>query len=179
MSQNQDTITIKADVPATDSKTTISDNGDKTWSVLWTADDAISVNGQSSNSISLSDDRKSAEFTLPVVDAPYKAIYPASSAASAETLTVPATQNYVEGSIDPSSAIMLAYSETANQALAFHHAMAYLKINVQGTTDTDNIRSIRVSGNNNETMHGEFNLDFSDAPSMEAAEPAANNSIIP
>ena len=36
MSQNQDTITIKADVPATDgdSKTTISDNGDKTWSVL-------------------------------------------------------------------------------------------------------------------------------------------------
>ena len=79
MSQNQDTITIKADVPATDSKTTISDNGDKTWSVLWAADDAISVNGQSSNSISLSDDRKSAEFTLPVIDAPYKAIYPAFS----------------------------------------------------------------------------------------------------
>lgn len=178
MSQNQDTITIKADVPATDSKTTISDNGDKTWSVLWTADDAISVNGQSSNSISLSDDRKSAEFTLPVVDAPYKAIYPASSAASAEKLTIPATQNYVEGSIDPSSAIMLAYSETASQALAFHHAMAYLKINVQGTTDTDNIRSIRVSGNNNETMQGEFNLDFSDAPSMKAAATAANNSII-
>ncbi|MCI6112261.1 MAG: fimbrillin family protein [Rikenellaceae bacterium] len=178
MSQNQDTITIKADVPATDSKTTISDNGDKTWSVLWAADDAISVNGQSSNSISLSDDRKSAEFTLPVIDAPYKAIYPASSAASAEKLTIPATQNYVEGSIDPSSAIMLAYSETASQALAFHHAMAYLKINVQGTTDTDNIRSIRVSGNNNETMHGEFNLAFSDAPSMESAEPAANNSII-
>lgn len=180
MSQNQDTITIKADVPATDgnSKTTISDNGDKTWSVLWAADDAISVNGQSSNSISLSDDRKSAEFTLPVMDAPYKAIYPASAAASAEKLTVPATQNYVEGSIDPSSAIMLAYSETASQALAFHHAMAYLKINVQGTTDTDNIRSIRVSGNNNETMQGEFNLAFSDAPSMESAEPAANNSII-
>lgn len=178
MSQNQDTITIKAEVPATDSKTTISDNRDKTWSVLWTADDAISVNGQSSNSISLSDDRKSAEFTLPVMDAPYKAIYPASAAASAEKLTVPATQNYVEGSIDPSSAIMLAYAETPSQALAFHHAMAYLKINVQGTTDTDNIRSIRVSGNNNETMHGEFNLAFSDAPSMESAEPAANNSII-
>lgn len=178
MSQNQDTITIKADVPATDSKTTISDNGDKTWSVLWTADDAISVNGQSSNSISLSDDRKSAEFTLPVVDAPYKAIYPASSAASAETLTVPATQNYVEGSIDPSSAIMLAYAENSSQALAFRHAMAYLKINVQGTTDTDNIRSIRVSGNNNETMQGEFNIAFSDAPSMKAAATAGNNSII-
>lgn len=178
MSQNQDTITIKADVPATDSKTTISDNGDKTWSVLWTADDAISVNGQSSNSISLSDDRKSAEFTLPVVDAPYKAIYPASSAASAETLTVPATQNYVEGSIDPSSAIMLAYAENSSQALAFRHAMAYLKINVQGTTDTDNIRSIRVSGNNNETMQGNFIVNFEEGLAMKPETQGANNSII-
>lgn len=180
MSQNQDTITIKANVPATDgdSKTTISDNGDKTWSVLWTADDAISVNGQSSNSISLSDDRKSAEFTLPVVDAPYKAIYPASSAASAEKLTIPATQNYVEGSIDPSSAIMLAYSETANQALAFHHAMAYLKINVQGTTDIDNIRSIRVSGNNNETMQGNFIVNFEEGLAMNPETQGANNSLI-
>ncbi|MCI6427986.1 MAG: fimbrillin family protein [Rikenellaceae bacterium] len=178
MSQNQDTITIKADVPATDSKTTISDNGDKTWSVLWTADDAISVNGQSSNSISLSDDRKSAEFTLPVVDAPYKAIYPACSAASAETLTVPATQNYVEGSIDPSSAIMLAYAENSSQALAFRHAMAYLKINVQGTTDTDNIRSIRVSGNNNETMQGNFIVNFEEGLAMKPETQGANNSII-
>ena len=178
MSQNQDTITIKADVPATDSKTTISDNGDKTWSVLWTADDAISVNGQSSNSISLSDDRKSAEFTLPVVDAPYKAIYPASSAASAETLTVPATQNYVEGSIDPSSAIMLAYAENSSQALAFRHAMAYLKIKVQGTTDTDNIRSIRVSGNNNETMQGNFIVNFEEGLAMKPETQGANNSII-
>ena len=178
MSQNQDTITIKADVPATDSKTTISDNGDKTWSVLWTADDAISVNGQSSNSISLSDDRKSAEFTLPVMDAPYKAIYPASAAASAEKLTVPATQNYVEGSIDPSSAIMLAYAENSSQALAFRHAMAYLKINVQGTTDTDNIRSIRVSGNNNETMQGNFIVNFEEGLAMKPETQGANNSII-
>lgn len=180
--QNNGTVTIKATVPATDgdSRTSISDNGDKTWSVLWTDDDAISVNGKASTSAVLSEDRKSAQFTLPVIDVPYKAIYPASAASSEEplTVTVPPIQNYVEGGIDPSSAIMLAYSETANQALAFHHAMAYLKINVKGTTDTDNIRSIRVSGNNNETMHGEFNLAFSDAPSMESAEPAANNSII-
>ena len=180
MSQNQDTITIKADVPATDgdSKTTISDNGDKTWSVLWAADDAISVNGQSSNSISLSDDRKSAEFTLPVMDAPYKAIYPASAAQNETTLSVPATQKYVENGIDPASAIMLAYSETASEALAFHHGMAYLKLNVSGSDDTDNIQKIRVNGNNNETMQGNFIVNFEEGLAMNPETIAANNSII-
>ena len=180
MSQNQDTIIIKADVPATDgdSKTTISDNGDKTWSVLWTADDAISVNGQSSNSISLSDDRKSAEFTLPVMDAPYKAIYPASAAQNETTLSVPATQKYVENGIDPASAIMLAYSETASEALAFHHGMAYLKLNVSGSDDTDNIQKIRVNGNNNETMQGNFIVNFEEGLAMKPETQGANNSII-
>lgn len=178
MSQNQDTITIKADVPATDSKTTISDNGDKTWSVLWAEDDAISINGESSTSITLSQDRKSAQFTLPFINAPYKAIYPASAAQNETTLSVPATQKYVENGIDPASAIMLAYSETASQALAFHHGMAYLKLNISGSDDTDNIRKIRVNGNNNETMQGNFIVNFEESLAMNPETKAANNSII-
>ena len=180
--QNNGTVTIKATVPATDgdSRTSISDNGDKTWSVLWTDDDAISVNGKASTSAVLSEDRKSAQFTLPVIDVPYKAIYPASAASSEEplTVTVPPIQNYVEGGIDPSSAIMLAYSENAAEGLTFHHAMAYLKLRILGTEDSDNIRRIRVNGNNNETMQGVFTAKFEETPSIAPQINAANNSIV-
>ena len=59
-------------------KTLISDNGDKTYSVFWAEGDQILVNGETSTNIDIDpDNKKSASFTLPVVDAPYSAVYPA------------------------------------------------------------------------------------------------------
>ena len=59
-------------------KTLISDNGDKTYSVFWDKGDQILVNGETSTNIDIDhDNKKSASFTLPVVDAPYCAVYPA------------------------------------------------------------------------------------------------------
>ena len=59
-------------------KTLISDNGNKTYSVFWAKGDQILVNGETSTNIDIDpDNKKSASFTLPVVDAPYCAVYPA------------------------------------------------------------------------------------------------------
>ena len=180
-----------------DTKTTISDNGDKTYSVLWKEGDAISVNGKTSKNINIDpNNAKSATFTLDVVDAPYCAVYPASVASgytaatqssgtagqegyvaavpAQVTVTVPATQKYVANGIDPAAAIMYAYSTSETEPLQFKHAMAYLKLTVDGAA----VKSVRVNGNNNETMSGEFVMSFGENISFSPKTQALNTSIL-
>lgn len=151
-------------------KTLISDNGDKTYSVFWADGDQILVNGETSTNIDIDpDNKKSASFTLPVVEAPYCAVYPASlyvagsySTEKKDTaiieITIPSTQKYVEKGFDPDAAIMTARGE-AGGGLAFKHAMAYLKVAVTGTT----VKSIRVNGNDNEALSGVYTISYTDS----------------
>ena len=151
-------------------KTLISDNGNKTYSVFWADGDKILVNGETSTNIDIDpDNKKSASFTLGVVDAPYCAVYPASlyvagsySTEKKDTaiieITIPSTQKYVENGFDPNAAIMTARGE-AGGGLAFKHAMAYLKVVVTGTT----VKSIRVNGNDNEALSGIYTIVYTDS----------------
>lgn len=151
-------------------KTLISDNGDKTYSVFWADGDQILVNGETSTNIDIDPvNKKSASFTLDVVDAPYCAVYPASLyvAGSYNTekkdtaiieITIPSTQKYVENGFDPDAAIMTARGE-AGGGLAFKHAMAYLKVAVTGTM----VKSIRVNGNDNEALSGVYTIAYTDS----------------
>lgn len=173
-----------------DTKTTISDNSDNTYSVHWADGDAISVNDKTSTDISiLESDKRSAQFTLPTVNAPYCAIYPADAASgytvstpasgnegeegyvaavpAQVTVTVPAVQKYVANGIDPDAAIMYAYSESADKPLAFKHAMAYLKLTVEGAA----VKSVRVNGNYNEMMSGDFILSYNTTENVFGAKP--------
>lgn len=179
-----------AAVQSADTKTTISDNGDKTYSVHWAEGDAISVNGKTSKNININfDNPKSATFTLDVVDAPYCAVYPAgatsdyATATSASgnkgeetyaaavpaqvTVTVPSVQKYVANGIDPDAAIMYAYSASATEPLQFKHAMAYLKLTVDGAA----VKSVRVNGNHNEMMSGDFILSYNTTENVFVAKP--------
>lgn len=149
-------------------KTLISDNGDKTYSVFWDKGDQILVNGETSTNIDIDhDNKKSASFTLPVVDAPYCAVYPAGlyvkdsyktvkEDSTVIEITIPSTQKYEEKGFDPDAAIMTARGE-AGGGLAFKHAMAYLKVAVNGTA----VKSIRVNGNDNEALSGAYTISYS------------------
>lgn len=179
-----------------DTKTTIErheNDGKVAYSVFWSEGDAISVNGKTSTDISISEsDKRSAQFILPTVSAPYCAVYPAGAAsgyvvATSEsgnkgeegyvaavpaqvTVTVPATQKYIANGIDPNAAIMYAYSESASEPLMFKHAMAYLKLTVAGAT----IKTIKVNGNHNEMMSGDFILSYNTTENVFVAKNEAN-----
>lgn len=151
-------------------KTLISDNGDKTYSVFWADGDQILVNGETSTNIDIDpDNKKSASFTLGVVEAPYCAVYPAGlyvkdsyktvkEDSTVIEITIPSTQKYVENGFDPDAAIMTARGE-AGGGLAFKHAMAYLRVAVNGTT----VKSIRVNGNDNEALSGVYTIAYTDS----------------
>lgn len=174
-SQEDEAVTMVIGAELSDSpdaddvtKTLISDNGDKTYSVFWAEGDQILVNGETSTNIDIDrDNKKSASFTLPVVEAPYCAVYPAGlyvkdsyktvkEDSTVIEITIPSTQTYVENGFDPDAAIMTARGE-AGGGLAFKHAMAYLKVAVTGTT----VKSIRVNGNDNEALSGAYTISYS------------------
>ena len=94
--------------------------------------DCISVNGIASESISIQEDRRSAEFTfLKGFESALYAAYPASVVSKYEsgalTLLLPNVQTWSESDqFDPAAAVMLAQAADG-ASLRFRHAMAYLR----------------------------------------------------
>ena len=184
------TLVIEAAAPADvtanpfGTKTTMAPNGEN-YSVLWSADDAISVNGAASSAIEIAaDNAKSATFTVSGVAAPCCAVYPAAVAsdftATSAVVTLPATQNYAEGSFDPEAAVMLGYMEEEEGTLAFSHAMTYLylTVNTVDDYDNDNIRSVSVKSLGTEPLSGAFDATFgAEGCTMAPAEGTASTEV--
>ena len=168
---------------AASTKTTLVDN-ETYYSVNWTANDVISVNGQ--ESVELVVDATAANkavFTFAEeVSAPYNSVYPASAykaeslADGKATVVLPAVQAYVDGDFDANAAIMLGYSETAG-TLAFDHAVAYMQIKVT-TTDGADVKSVSIKGNAEETMSGEFTADFAVATLVNDSKDGTTVSVV-
>ena len=113
-------------------KTTMVPNEGK-YSVHWSENDAISVNGVTSIQTEIdSENAKSATFIVENINYPLHAVYPAAVASGFEAasalVTLPATQKYTDGSFDPAASVMLGYVADKDDALNFSHAMAYLYI---------------------------------------------------
>ena len=171
------TMKLRASLESEDTRTVLSPDGAGHYQVHWASTDAISVNGQSSNSIEIdATDARIATFELPVVNPPYAAIYPASAYAGDYTeadgenaatmkVTLPAVQNYVADGYDPAAAVMLGTGDAGN-GLEFKHAMAYLKVTVSGGSDTDAIKSVRVQANDGVPVSGTFTATFNNDPSL-------------
>ena len=174
-----------ADVTASPfgTKTTMVPNGEN-YSVNWSADDAISVNGVASSSIEIAaDNAKSATFTVSGVEAPCCAVYPAAVAsdfdAASATVTLPEIQKYTADSFDPAASVMLGYMEEEGE-LAFSHAMAYLylTINTVDDYDNDNIKTVTVKSLGTEPMSGAFDVTFgSEGCTMAPAEGTASTEV--
>lgn len=119
--------------------------------VLWRPDDVIMVNGQASTSITVSADGRSAQFTLPLVNAPYTAYYPASAVEDGK-LVLPERQNWVQDSFDPAAALMSGYSATSPD-VTFSCRTAFLRI-VVNSEHAHAIRRIELSAVGGENMSG-------------------------
>lgn len=134
--------------------------------VLWSEDDAIVVNGEASSSVTLSSDRRSAQFTLPVISHPYHALYPASAFVEGSyaplssrygSLNLPARQQWVEGSFDPAAALMCAVSSDT-PGLNFSCGVAFLRLEIN-SSHPHAIRRIEISAIDGEDMSGTMVFD--------------------
>lgn len=157
------------------SRTYFGAHAGSTYSVYWSGTDAIQINGANSTSITInSGNQSAAEFTIGAsLSYPYRAVYPAALAsgfvADSVVVTLPATQTYTAGSYDPAAGVMLGYASSGD--VAFRSAMAFLKVNISGGSDSDPIVSVRVRSNidmtgangdyGRQSMSGAFVANFS------------------
>lgn len=124
-------VEFTASLDAEDTKTTLDATNKKT---LWSADDAISINGQKFTIKEIQEDGKAVFVNtaeLPAnFAAPYTAKYPYQANG---TVSIPATQNVTEGQFDPSAVAAVAYSD--DMSLVFKNATSLLKFQVSATCD--------------------------------------------
>ena len=174
-SGNDGRFTIKAFLDSPDTRTSMTPSGEEgKYSVFWNEEDRINLNGSISESISIQEDRRAAEFTfLQAFEAPLYAAYPANAAAyDAGMLTVdlPSVQTWTESDqFDPAAAVMLAYSAEQG-TLHFTHAMAYLRITLSASADNHNIATVVLAANDSKPLSGQFTAAYADGWTMTAAE---------
>lgn len=166
---------------AADTRTSMSPNEDETsYAVFWNETDCISVNGIASESISIQEDRRSAEFTfLKGFESALYAAYPASVVSKYEsgalTLLLPNVQTWSESDqFDPAAAVMLAQAADG-ASLRFRHAMAYLRVTLSEASDPEPIAAVVLSANDGSALCGAFQATYgSDLWTLTPQESAAS-----
>lgn len=191
VSCNKELVDIQGDVvsftatmdTADDTKTTIGTSENSKPQSMWVANDAITIhNGKGGYKFTTNDSGTSVDFTYAgtdfTADNGVIAIYP-SEAKSGDyvvdfenrtiTATIPINQEGKATTYNPSAALAVAYSTTEN--LAFKNACALLKF----TVNTNNIKSVTISGNNGEKISGEVKVTLSEDGLVSKVEPTANS----
>lgn len=146
-----------------DTKTSFGEKTGNTYPNLWSAGDVISVNGV--ESIPLGDEydgASSAVFSVLGVEAPYRAVYPASALSDYSdgdaTFVIPSEQAWKSNTYDP--AAFLVTTVTNNTSLAFGAQVSMLKVTPKAA-DGVMIRSIKlIAADESAALSGEFTSDF-------------------
>ena len=152
---------ISASLPST--RTALGVKDGSAWPNYWKTGDQISVNGVTSDALEAEADGKAtASFSFEgTLTTPYYAVYPASAvsgyASGSATLTVPAIQNYVEGSYDPAAFIMDGKSTDA-ASVALSPRVSLIHLSLSGSAS---ITGIKLTGAEGSALSGSFTTDFS------------------
>lgn len=146
---NQDIAVFSASTGEPMTRTSFADNGDDTYTVLWSAGDAINVNGYNLSIQTAGQPdgygpgctraNFSGPFTPPAgnLSPRYKAVYPASIFGTPGSL--PTEQTYVEDNI----AGFPMYAESDTETFEFHNLCGIIRLGLRG--DTRSISSITLA----------------------------------
>ncbi len=163
----QTTITVSLE----ESRTQLGEKADGVYPLYWSANDQISVNGVASNALS-TDEAGAANATFTFAGAlehPYCVVYPATSA---NEVTFPASQEYVEGTFAAGAAPMYGYAANANEAIQMHHLAGALRFDISGSVTLSSL-TVEAEGGN---LAGTYEVDC--ATGALTLKDAASNSVI-
>ena len=153
-------LTATVEQQVGDTKTALGNSN----SVVWSEGDVIKVWNASNESgdFTLIEGAGTTQGTFngnEITD-PLYAFYPASAVSSVEgsvaTFTLPATQHYVKNTFDNGANIAVA--QISGNSMQFKNVCGVLKLQLKGTTI---VKSIVVTGKNNEKLNGTYTVDAS------------------
>lgn len=158
------TVTLLASIDESDTKVSINDNGNNTFSHYWQGGDEIAIFDNSGNSAvfglyeyDTSNPSNTAYFSGEFSGTITGAIYPHNNLNAAYdgnsfTVTFPSEQTYVADSYDPASNVYVA---TCNNAtLSFKSLMCYLRVALYSNTSNTAVSKIVISSVGGEKIAG-------------------------
>ncbi len=163
-------------------RTALGEKDGTAWPNYWKEGDQICVNGVVSDALlEEADGKATATFSFEgALETPYYAAYPASALTGYEngsaTLTVPATQAYVEGSYDPAAFVMGGKSTNAG-SVVLSPCVSIFHLSLSGSAA---ITSVRLTGAEGSALSGTFTTDFTSftpATVSNAVEMTANAAV--
>ena len=156
-------LTLNATLPEAEGTKTALGAGEApgTFDILWKSGDKISVNGIKSNAVAAADDgKKQVNFTVEgTLTAPFRVLYPGTT--SMNVISLPATQNYVADSFDPSAAA--AYGTATKSGNKYgaklNNFCGYIRFALKGSAT---LSKIELNSLGSENLYGDFTLETND-----------------
>ena len=156
-------LTLNATLPEAEGTKTALGAGEApgTFDILWKSGDKISVNGIKSNAVAAADDgKKQVNFTVEgTLTAPFRVLYPGTT--SMNVISLPATQNYVADSFDPSAAA--AYGTATKSGNKYgaklNNFCGYIRFALKGSAT---LSKIELNSLGSENLYGNFTLATND-----------------
>lgn len=160
---NNPSTTIISATTESSVKTCLGEREDGKYPVLWSATDRINVNGIVSEALA-EGGSNTADFSFTTaVKHPYYAAYPAAAVSNhnsgSATITLPGSQNYVEGSFDPAAAVILAVANTGS-SVAFNNAMAYISVDISKAGRDVSVSQIELTALGGRKLSGTFTTNY-------------------
>ena len=168
--------TVRFEVNISETKTHLGDKVGSAYPNYWSAGDAISVNGVTSEGLAADSPyvgTNKAEFSVTLSSgSPYYFAYPATYLSNysngTATITLPATQACSSTTYDPSAFIMTGTSNSVK--VNFSPRMCSIKLTVPGTYDAK-ISSVMFESLGTEKVSGPFTTDFESISPATGASP--------
>ena len=143
----------------------------------WSAGDAISVNGVTSEALTSGSEyvgtsKATFEVNGAAVSAPYYFAYPASAIADysngSATVMLPEKQAWLSTTYDPSAFVMIGKSDV--EKLTFNPMMSAIRLNITSSHNSL-LRSVTFMTLGDEKVSGEFTTDFTSLTGTSQAHP--------
>ena len=183
--QNGETISFTAfvdgaELPEPEVKAVLGTSANNKPQSKWEAGDAITIHNGTKGFVFKTNDANTAaaRFTYSgndfsaaneVIAAYPSGTYTVDMASRTITGTIPTSQECKLNTYHPSAGLAVAYSSTEN--LAFKNACALLKF----TVNSDNVKSVTISGNNGEKISGEVKVTLAEDGTVSSVEPTAKS----
>ena len=155
---NEPSLVLSASVSEQETKTMLGDLSEGAYDVLWKTGDRVSVNGTlSDNAVTAGESgSKCVDFTFSgSLSEPYKVLYPGTT--SSNVISLPATQNYVEGSFDGAAAAAYgtAVQSGGGYSASLHNFCGFIRFALKGSSVIDRIV---LNSLGSEKLRGYFTL---------------------
>ena len=143
-----------------DVRTSLGDLAGEKYSVVWSENDKISVNGKTSAAVDAQFvGGTTASFTVEDVVAPYDVLYPADALNEDGHLVVATSQAYTAGTFANGVAVMAG--TTTSTEVSLKHLFSFVKLTVaKGNESGEAFKSVTITSLDGRAISGHFEVDY-------------------